>query len=83
MKNFKILLLVITFFSFILETESQCIQEDALVVSPSPLSDPFTGGNPTYFPGQVIEFCYTIESYNGGSANDNWMFECNSYSNEI
>ena len=73
MKNLKILLLFITFFSFILETESQCIQEDALVVSPSPLSDPFTGGNPTYFPGQVIEFCYTIESYNGGSANDNWM----------
>lgn len=39
------------------------------------MSDPFTGGNPTYFPGQVIEFCYTIESYNGASAdnNNNWM----------
>ena len=68
--------LMIYLFCFIYESNAQCIQDDALVASPPPMSDPFTGGNPTYFPGQIVEFCYTVESYNGASAdnNNNWMF---------
>ena len=75
MSNLKKISIFLIFFCFIHEANSQCIQKDALVASPPPMSDPFTGGNPTYFPGQVIEFCYTVESYNGASAdnNNNWM----------
>jgi len=75
MFSFKKILFLFIFFCFIFESNSQCIQSDALEASPPPMSDPFTGGNPTYFPGQVIEFCYTVESYNGASPdnNNNWM----------
>jgi len=73
-KNKILFLFTICFFAFY-NAKSQCIVEDVLVTSPPPMSDPFTGGNPTYFPGQVIEFCYTIENYDGGLAdnNNNWM----------
>ena len=71
MFDLKKILLLFIFFCFVFESKSQCIQKDALEASPPPMSDPFTGGNPTYFPGQVIEFCYTIESYNGASADNN------------
>ena len=73
-KNKILFLFTICFFAFY-NAKSQCIVEDILVTSPPPMSDPFTGGNPTYFPGQVIEFCYTIENYDGGLAenNNNWM----------
>ena len=75
MSNLKKILLILIFFCFIHEANSQCIQKDALVASPPPMSDPFTGGNPTYFPGQVIEFCYTVESYNGASAENKPLLE--------
>ena len=73
-KNKILFLFTICVFA-LYNAKSQCIVEDILVTSPPPMSDPFTGGNPTYFPGQVIEFCYTIENYDGGLAenNNNWM----------
>ena len=74
LKKKHLFFILICFFTFF-NVKSQCIIEDILVTSPPPMSDPFTGGNPTYFPGQVVEFCYTIENYDGGLAenNNNWM----------